>query len=164
MKKKTNFQAKKTQILHCLQSSLTNASILGLNTMVSNLLPLYQVLICGTYALPQLQCFWSMFQTEHVGKGFYKAGIGNMRLRLQELQEADSEPQELKQKKPTAIKKSMRFFTIGAYCLYPKQFKQNWLAVIIIILWPTILALNRLVNCCPENITNQFSTTTSKPM
>ena len=50
-KEKANFQAENTWILHCLQSSLTNASIIGLYTMVSSLLPQHQVLICETYAL-----------------------------------------------------------------------------------------------------------------
>ena len=45
--------AKNTRILHCLQSSLTNASLSGLNTS-AKLLLLHQVLICRTYILPQL--------------------------------------------------------------------------------------------------------------
>ena len=51
--------AKNTQILYQLQSSLTNVSLSGLNlsdynigSQVENLLPLHQVLICGTYVLP----------------------------------------------------------------------------------------------------------------
>ena len=70
-----------TQILHCLQSSLTNAILSGLSTSVS-LSPLHQVLICGTYALPQLRKFWSTFRLELANEGPYQASIGSMRLRL----------------------------------------------------------------------------------
>ena len=42
--------AENTQILHCLQSSVTNATLSGLSVSAT-LLPLHQVLICGTYAL-----------------------------------------------------------------------------------------------------------------
>ena len=45
-----------TQIPYCLQSSLINASLSGLNTS-AELLPLHQVFICGTYILPQLRQF-----------------------------------------------------------------------------------------------------------
>ena len=48
-----------------------------------------------------------------------------MRLRLQELQETDSEVQELRQQRPTAMKKSMIFFTIKAYHSYPKLFERS---------------------------------------
>ena len=48
---KKKLRAENTQILHCLQSSLTNASLSGLNTSVE-LSPLHQVLICGTSILP----------------------------------------------------------------------------------------------------------------
>ena len=41
------------KILHRLQSSLTNASLSSLSTSVE-LSPLHQILICGTYVLPQL--------------------------------------------------------------------------------------------------------------
>ena len=56
-------RAENTQILHRLQSSLTNASLSGLSlsghnigsqTEAANLSPLHQVLICGTYVLPRL--------------------------------------------------------------------------------------------------------------
>ena len=73
-----------TRILHCLQSSLTNATLSGLSTSPS-LLPLHQVFICGTNALPQLRQFWSTFRSELANKGLYQASIGSMRLRLQEL-------------------------------------------------------------------------------
>ena len=54
-------------------------------------------------------------------------------------------------KKPMAIKKSMRFFTIRAYYLYPKPFKRSLLAVTMTILWPAILASRRLANCWPKS-------------
>ena len=49
-------------------------------------------------------------------------------------------------KKPTAIKKLMRFFIIRAYRLYRKLFKRSWLAVTTTMLWPAILALKKLAN------------------
>ena len=64
--------------------------------MASGLLPQQQILICRTYALLQLWLFWSIFQTELANEQLYKASIGSMRLRLQELQEADRNAQELK--------------------------------------------------------------------
>ena len=97
--KRANFQAENTQILHCLQSSLTNASISGLNILFPGLSPQHQVIICGTYALPQLRRFWNDLRTELANEQPYKASIGSMRLRLQELQETDSEAQELRQQK-----------------------------------------------------------------
>ena len=45
-------QTENTRILHKLQSLLTNASLSSLSTSVE-LLSLHQVLICGTYVLPQ---------------------------------------------------------------------------------------------------------------
>ena len=80
-----------------MQSSLTSANPSGLSTS-SSLSLLYQVLICGTNALPQLRQFWSTFQLKLANKGPYQASIGSMRLRLQELQETDSEAQELQSK------------------------------------------------------------------
>ena len=56
-KEKASFWAEKTQILYCLQSLLTNASISGLNTTFSGFLLQHRVLICGIYALPQLRRF-----------------------------------------------------------------------------------------------------------
>ena len=49
---KANLQAENTQILYCLQFSLTNALISGLNTTFSDLLPQHQVFISKTYTLP----------------------------------------------------------------------------------------------------------------
>ena len=83
---------------------LTNASLLGLslsrlNALAnSNLLLLYQILICKTHGLPQPRQFWDTFHLELAIKCPYKASTGNMRLRLQKLQETNSEAQELRQK------------------------------------------------------------------
>ena len=57
-------RAKNGRILHRLQNSLTNASLAGLSLSSSSSLPshLHQVLICGTYVLPQLQQFWQDLQ------------------------------------------------------------------------------------------------------
>ena len=84
--------------MHCLQSSLTNASLLSLSTSVKLSL-LQRVLICGTYMLPQLCQFWDTFQAELANENTYKASIGSMRLRLSELQESDTKAQERKSKK-----------------------------------------------------------------
>ena len=52
--------------------------------------------MCGTHRLPQLRQFWDIFRLELANEGSYKVNIGSMRLRLQELQEIDSEAQELR--------------------------------------------------------------------
>ena len=58
---KEKLWAENYQILHWLQSLLTNASLSGLSlsglnaAASSNLLPLHQILICGTHGLPQLR-------------------------------------------------------------------------------------------------------------
>ena len=94
--KEEKVRTENIQILHCLQYSLTNATLSGLSVS-ANLLPLHQVLICGTHTLPQLRRFWNSLRTELTDEGPYSASIGSMRLRLQELQETDSEAQELRQ-------------------------------------------------------------------
>ena len=49
-------RAKNTQILHCLQTSLINASLSGLSLNSATDLSLFhRVLICGTHVLPQLR-------------------------------------------------------------------------------------------------------------
>ena len=72
-------------------------------------------------------------------------------------------PKNWGNKRPIVMKKSMRFFTIRAYRLYPKPFKRSWLAVTTTILWPAILALRRLANCWPKSTTGQPSATTLRP-
>ena len=63
-------QVKNSQILHCLQSSLTRASLSDLSLSglslgsEPDLSPLHRVLICGTYVLPQLRRFWDTFRSE----------------------------------------------------------------------------------------------------
>ena len=88
--------AENTQIFHCLQISLTNTSLSGLSLSDLNSNSLHQVLICRTYVLPQLCQFWNTFSAELANKGPYKASIGSMRLRLEELQESDSQPQKVR--------------------------------------------------------------------
>ena len=88
-------RAENTRILHRLQSSLTNASLSGLNTS-AELLPLHRVLICGTYVLPQLRQFWDNIRSELTNEGPYKVSIGGMRLRLAELQESDEEARRIR--------------------------------------------------------------------
>ena len=88
-------QAKNIQILHRLQSFLSNASLSDLSTS-AELSQLYQVLIYGTYVLPQLRQFWSNIQTNIARNGPYIANIGGMRLRFSKLQEKDEEAKHLK--------------------------------------------------------------------
>ena len=78
-------RAENGRILHHLQNSLTNASLAGLSLLSSLLSHLHQVLICGTYILPQLRHFWNSLQRELASEGPYKASIGSIRLKLQEL-------------------------------------------------------------------------------
>ena len=94
--KPDELRAENTRILHKLQSSLTNASLLGFSTLVK-LLPLHQILICKTYVLSQLRQFWAHVQNELANKGLYNVTIGEMRLRLAELQESDGEAQIIKE-------------------------------------------------------------------
>ena len=98
-------RAENTQILHRLQSSLTNASLSGLSlsghnigsqTEAANLSPLHQVLICGIYVLPRLCQFWEILRGELDSKGPYQqASIGGLRLRLPELQAEDQAAREI---------------------------------------------------------------------
>ena len=91
------FQTENTWIFHCLQSSLTNATLSGLSTS-SSLSLLHEVLIFGMHTLSQLRPFWRTFWLELANEGSYQANIGSMRLRLQELQVTDSKAQELRSK------------------------------------------------------------------
>ena len=56
---------------------------------------LHQILICGTTVFPRLNKFWDTLQAKLNKKGLYKANIGTMHLKLQELQETDSEAQKV---------------------------------------------------------------------
>ena len=55
---------------------------------------LHQVLICGTYVLPQLQQFWQGLQKKLAQEGLYV--VGGMRLRLHELQAEDEQARKLR--------------------------------------------------------------------
>ena len=93
------FRVGNTQILHYLQTSLTNASLSGLSLKsMINFLSLYQVLICGIHVFPQLRQFWNIFRAGLADENPYKASIGGIKLRLSELQESHLEAQELKSK------------------------------------------------------------------
>lgn len=95
--KEEDLKAENTQICHCPQSLLTNASLLSLtffgltssntSSLSSTLSLLYQVFICGTQVLPQLFQFWDTFRSELANEGPYKASIGLIRLKRQELQQ-----------------------------------------------------------------------------
>ena len=74
-----------------------------------------------------------------------------------------AKPKNWSNQRPTDIKKAMKFFTIRAYHLYLKPFKQSWLAVTTTIFWPGILASKKLANYWPKSTTRQPSATTSRP-
>ncbi len=86
-------RAENSQIFHRLRSSLTNASLVGLSlsghTKGTNLSPLHQVFICGTYVLPWLCQFWKRLCRELASEGAYQASVGGICLRLPELQAED---------------------------------------------------------------------------
>ena len=72
---------------------------------MASLLPLHQVFICKTHALPRLRQFWNLFQTELTNERPYLASIGSMRLRLQELQKTNSKAQKLRQQEQKGYEK-----------------------------------------------------------
>ena len=92
---KKKLRAENSQILHWLQTSLTNTNRLHLSVLL-NLTPLHQIFICKTHIFLQLCKFWSIFHAKLANERPYKANIGIMRLRLQKLQETDSKAQELR--------------------------------------------------------------------
>lgn len=58
LNKEKRFWAKNSQILHYLQSFLTNASFSNFNlNSLANFLLFYQIFICGIYILPQIYEF-----------------------------------------------------------------------------------------------------------
>ena len=89
-------QAKNGQIFYCLQNSLTNASLAGLSFPSSLPSYLHQVLICRTYVPSQLRQFWSSLWEKLAQGRFYV--VGDIRLRLQELQNEDKQAQKAKAK------------------------------------------------------------------
>ena len=93
--------------------------------MVLGLLPQHQVLICGTYILLQLQHFWNDLQIELANKRSYKASIGSMRLRLQDLQEADRKAQELRQQKADGYKEIDNIFHYQSLPFIPKAIQME---------------------------------------
>ncbi len=93
------FWDKNTQILYRLQTSLTRASLAELSLLgyKTALLPLHQVLICGTHVLPQLCQFWTQLRGERAHKEPYQqAGIGGLKLRLPKLQAEDHDAWQLR--------------------------------------------------------------------
>ncbi len=58
--------------------------------------PLHQVLICETVVLPQLCQFWDTIQSKLADEGPYTTSIGDMRMRLPELQDEDKEAMKLR--------------------------------------------------------------------
>ena len=97
---KDELRAENGQILYYLQNLLTNASLAGLSFLSSLPSHLHQVLTCGTYVLPQLRHFWDGLRRELASEGPYKASIGGMRLRLQELQSEDKQARKLRAEQP----------------------------------------------------------------
>ena len=92
VEKEDTFRTKNVKILYCLQLSLAKVS--GLST--SRLSPLHQILICGTTILPRLNKFWDILRAKLNKKEPYKVNIGAIRLRLQKLQETNSEAQKIR--------------------------------------------------------------------
>ena len=88
-------QAKNGQIFYYLQNSLTNVSLAELSFSSRPSYP-HQVLICGTYVLPQLRKFQDSLQNELLDKDPYAASIGDMKLTLQKLQAKDQKARKLK--------------------------------------------------------------------
>ena len=82
-------RAKNVKILHCLQFLLVRVS--GLLVDLSQISPLYQVLICGTTVLPQLCQFLDSLQRDIARDNPYIANIKGMRLCLSKLQENNKE-------------------------------------------------------------------------
>ena len=97
--KEEKLQAENTQIFHCLQTSLTGASLSGLS-LSPDLSPLHQVLICRTYICPQLCKFWTNLQAKLADEHLYRASIRGMSLKLPELQESDKEVQCIRTAEP----------------------------------------------------------------
>ena len=93
--------------------------------MFLRLSPQHQVFLCGTYALPQLRRFWSIFQTELANKRPYKANIGSMRLRLQELQETNRKVQELRQQKANGYEKIDEILNYQGLPFIPKAIQME---------------------------------------
>ena len=91
-KEEATFQAENTSILHRLQSSLANVFDLSLDVIFS----LYQILVCGTAVLPQLQRFWDSFRSKIAYEGPYNISIGAMRLSLPDLQSNDNQAKKLR--------------------------------------------------------------------
>ncbi len=93
--KEKTLKDKNSQILHCLQISLIRAMIAELNlsslALVTDLLPLHQVLICRTHVLPRLCQFWIQLQSKLAHKEPYQASIGSLKMWLLELQAEDYE-------------------------------------------------------------------------
>ncbi len=92
--KEETLRDKNSQILYRLQTSLTRANIVGLSLLsrvsVTDLSPLYQVLICGTHVLPRLCQFWTQLRGELAQERPYQqASIGGLRLWQPELQAED---------------------------------------------------------------------------
>ena len=96
--KEDKLQTENTRILHKLQFSLSNASLSGLSTS-AKLLPLHQVLICGTYVLPQLRQIWNNIQSKLNDKDLYKISISGMRIKLLELQKSDEKTPKIMSKR-----------------------------------------------------------------
>ena len=68
--KKDELRAENSQIFHHLQNSLTNTSLAELSFLSRLLSHLDQVLICGTYILPQLQHLWNGHKKSWPRKSF----------------------------------------------------------------------------------------------
>ena len=103
---KETFQAKNTKILYQLLSSLTRMSglsILGMSVLGMKqkqmLSPLHQILIYKIVILPQFRQFWDTIQSKLADKNPYTASIGDMKMRLPELQDDNKEAEKPRSKR-----------------------------------------------------------------
>ena len=88
--------------------------------MFSGFSPQHQVFIRANYARPQLRRFWSTLPTKLANERPYKANIGSMRLRLQELQETNRKAQKLGQQKADGYKEIDEIFYHQGLPFVPK--------------------------------------------
>ena len=87
-------------------------------TSPQHLNPPHHVIIYGTHVFPQLRQFWDTFRQDLTSEGPYKVSIGGMRLRLQELQEEDTQAQMIRAEKLEKMAgKAPRGFCIIKACL-----------------------------------------------
>ena len=114
--------------------------------------------LCHSYGI-----FKISFKPSLPIKNLIKPVLVVWRLSCKSCRMATARPKDSNNKKPIAICQLMRFFIITAYCLYPKPFKRNWLAVITTIFWPAILISKKRMSYWHKNTMSQPSAIMSRP-